>query len=73
MNIESKPVVPLDRGRINPLDPLELEYWCAEFGCSAEQLEAAIADVGEHVAAVRERLHQRGPGRAAPGRARFSP
>ena len=61
MNNESRPVVPLDRGRINPMDPLELDYWCAEFGCSVEQLEAAIAEVGEHVAAVRELLRARWP------------
>lgn len=54
-------VVPLDPGRINSMDPLEVRHWCAELHCSEGALVAAIADVGEHVAAVRERLSQTEP------------
>ena len=47
---------PLDPGRIQAMDPLELRYWCAELDCTEAELKDAIADVGEHVAAVRARL-----------------
>jgi Protein of unknown function (DUF3606) len=50
---------PLDHGRINMLDPDAVQYWCQDLQCSEEQLKAAVAEVGTHVAAVRERLHQR--------------
>lgn len=47
---------PLDPGRINTMDPVEMRYWCQELGCSPERLEQAVAEVGEHVTAVRARL-----------------
>ncbi|HSI57351.1 MAG TPA: DUF3606 domain-containing protein [Ideonella sp.] len=47
---------PLDPGRINSMDPIELRYWCAELHCSEPQLLQALAAVGEHLAAVREYL-----------------
>jgi hypothetical protein len=50
------PFHPLDPGRVNLLDPAELAYWCAEFGCDEAALKAAVSAVGTHVAAVRERL-----------------
>jgi hypothetical protein len=52
----SHPFKPLDAGRVNPDDELELEYWCRELGCSEAALRAAVDAVGTHVAAVRERL-----------------
>jgi hypothetical protein len=47
---------PLDPGRINTMDPVEMRWWCHELGCSEERLEQAVAEVGEHVTAVRARL-----------------
>jgi hypothetical protein len=47
---------PLDPGRVNTMDPVELHYWCLELGCSEELLTLVVDEVGEHVAAVRERL-----------------
>jgi len=56
MNEPAEPVKPLDPGRINTMDPVELRYWCHELDCSEERLIQAVDEVGEHVAAVRERL-----------------
>jgi hypothetical protein len=53
---------PLDPGRINAGDPVELAWWCKQLHCTEKQLTAAVAEVGEHVTAVREAL-QRAPGR----------
>ena len=50
---------PLDPGRVNAMDPVELEYWCKEFKCTEGDLTAAIAKVGEHVAEVRQALASR--------------
>lgn len=50
---------PLDPGRVNSIDPVELEYWCKELKCSARELVDAIAKVGEHTAEVRRALGQR--------------
>lgn len=47
---------PMDPGRINPMDPVELRYWCRELHCSQADLRRAIARVGEHVAEVRAAL-----------------
>ena len=47
---------PLDPGRVNTMDPLELQYWCLELDCSEALLTQVVDEVGEHVAAVRERL-----------------
>ncbi len=50
---------PLDRGRINAMDPIELRYWCGELGCTEAELKDALSKVGEHVTAVREHLDSR--------------
>jgi hypothetical protein len=47
---------PLDPGRINTMDPLEMRWWSHELGCSLERLQEVVAEVGEHVTAVRARL-----------------
>ena len=52
----SDPFTPLDPGRINSMDPIELQYWCNEFHCAETDLSKAIAPVGEHVTVVREHL-----------------
>ncbi len=50
---------PLDRGRINGMDPIELRYWRGELGCTEAELKDALSKVGEHVTAVREYLASR--------------
>ena len=50
---------PLDPGRVNSMDPNELQYWCKEFHCTEAQLKDAVSKVGEHVAEVREKLASR--------------
>ena len=52
----SDPFTPLDPGRINSMDPIELQYWCKELHCAEADLRNAVAAVGEHVTAVREHL-----------------
>ncbi|ODV43308.1 hypothetical protein AWV79_18415 [Cupriavidus sp. UYMMa02A] len=47
---------PLDPGRVNLTDPVEVQYWCRELGCSESALEDAVETVGEHIAAVRAQL-----------------
>lgn len=53
------PYKPLDPGRIDSLDGIELQYWCKEFACTEAQLTEAISKVGEHVTAVRDYLATR--------------
>jgi len=47
---------PLDPGRVNAIDDIELRYWCRELGCTEHELREAIANVGEHVTQVRQAL-----------------
>jgi Protein of unknown function (DUF3606) len=47
---------PLDPGRVNAIDPVEVKYWCKVFNCTEDQLANAVAKVGEHVTEVREFL-----------------
>jgi len=47
---------PLDPGRVNAVDPFELQYWCKELKCTEDQLAKAVARVGSHVAEVRQFL-----------------
>jgi hypothetical protein len=47
---------PLDPGRVDTVDPVELRYWCRELHCTEIELMQAVSEVGEHVAALREHL-----------------
>lgn len=47
---------PLDPGRVNAVDPVELQYWCKELECTERELTKAVASAGEHVTAVRQVL-----------------
>jgi hypothetical protein len=49
---------PLDPGRINTMDPVELDYWCRQLGCTPARLRQAMQSAGEHVAAVRDWLER---------------
>jgi len=51
---------PLDPGRINTMDPVELRYWCQQLHCTEQALNEALRKVGDHVSAVREQLAARG-------------
>ena len=48
---------PLDPGRVNAVDPVEVTYWCKELKCTEDELAEAIAKEGEHVAEVRQVLN----------------
>jgi hypothetical protein len=50
---------PLDPGRVNSMDPLELQYWCTELHCTEAELKDAVSKVGEHVTVVRQQLASR--------------
>ncbi|SPK70567.1 conserved protein of unknown function (plasmid) [Cupriavidus taiwanensis] len=56
MNNEMSEARPLDPGRVNLLDPLDVQYWCRELHCSELELEMAVSAAGDHIAAVRETL-----------------
>ncbi|MBF6990012.1 DUF3606 domain-containing protein [Cupriavidus sp. IK-TO18] len=65
---ETSELGPLDPGRVNMMDPLEVQYWCRELRCNERQLEEAVRAAGDHIAAVRETL-EAGHGRIQGGRA----
>ena len=50
---------PLDPGRVDTLDRIELQYWSRELHCTEAELMEAVSKVGEHVAALREYLASR--------------
>jgi len=47
---------PLDPGRVNAVDPIEVQYWCRELECTEDELLKAVGRVGEHVTEVRQFL-----------------
>ncbi|HSW18391.1 MAG TPA: DUF3606 domain-containing protein [Ramlibacter sp.] len=47
---------PLDPGRINTIDAVELQYWCRQLHCTESELKDALAKVGDHVTAVRNQV-----------------
>ncbi len=51
---------PIDPGRVNPMDPVEMAYWCRELGCDLAQLNSAVLRVGEHVTEIRAELARTG-------------
>ena len=55
-DFRSQDFKPLDPGRIETADPHELQYWCRQLDCTEEQLQAALAQAGNHVAQVRAQL-----------------
>ncbi|MGJ7510135.1 DUF3606 domain-containing protein [Variovorax sp. GT1P44] len=59
MTVDLSHFKPLDPGRVNAQDPVEVQYWCAQFHCSEAALRSALAKVGSHVTAVREQLAAR--------------
>jgi hypothetical protein len=49
-----------DRSRVNVNQPHELRSWCAKFGCTEDQLRAAVASVGVMASDVERFLKSRG-------------
>lgn len=47
---------PLDPGRIDLLDLLELQYWSRALNCTEAELQQAVSAVGNHITAVRDYL-----------------
>lgn len=45
-----------DRSRINMNEDYEVRYWTEKFGCSREQLQEAVDQVGSQVDRVEEFL-----------------
>jgi hypothetical protein len=50
---------PMDPGRVNTMDPIELRYWCQDLHCTELELKDVVSKVGEHITAVREELAAR--------------
>lgn len=50
---------PIDPGRVNTMDPLELAWWAERLGCTVVELQAAVDAVGEHVTEIRIVLAER--------------
>lgn len=47
---------PQDASKINIHEDYEVRWWCGEFGCTKDQLIAAVKAVGVSAAAVRKHL-----------------
>lgn len=45
-----------DRLRVNVNEPHEVKYWCSKFGCTEDQLRAAVRRVGVMAADVERAL-----------------
>ena len=53
------PYKPLDPGRVDFLDQVEMQYWSRELHCTETELTQAVSEVGDHVTAIREHLASR--------------
>jgi hypothetical protein len=49
---------PQDRSRINLSEEWEVAYWTRELGLTREELEQAVQNAGNSVAAVRQHLQR---------------
>jgi hypothetical protein len=54
---------PQDAARINVHEDYEVRYWTEKFGCTKEELQAAVNKVGVSAAAVEKAL--KGVGKSA--------
>jgi len=50
---------PADRSRVNVDDPGEVKQRCREYGCTEQQLRAAVAAVGASAAKVSQYLKRK--------------
>jgi Protein of unknown function (DUF3606) len=60
---------PLDPGRVDMVDPIEVAYWCRVLHCSEVELREAVSKVGTHITVVRQQLPH-APARAERSHAR---
>ncbi len=44
--------VPIDPSRVNVKDQWEIEYWCAEWGCTEDELVAFVRKFGDNAEAL---------------------
>jgi hypothetical protein len=51
---------PNDPGRVDTMNPVEVQYWCSQFQCSEGELRDAVDQVGNHVAALHEHFASHG-------------
>ena len=49
---------PADRARVNVNEDWERRYWAKEFGCTEDQLRAAVRDMGVMVDDLRRKLRK---------------
>lgn len=56
MTNDTKRFRPLDPGRVNTMDALEVQYWCTELNCTQAELQEAVSNAGDHISAVRAHL-----------------
>lgn len=59
---------PADRDRINIHERWEVTYWCKHFGCTEQQLVAAVKAVGVMASDVKRHLANPRPVLRPPGR-----
>ena len=52
---------PCDLSRVNVSEPWECGYWYRHFGCTEDELRAAVETVGPLVDKVREHLENKKP------------
>lgn len=50
---------PQDRARVNVNEDHEVRYWCGKFGCTEDELRAAVDRVGVMAADVEQALKSR--------------
>ena len=53
------PFKPLDPGRVDTIDQVEMQYWSRELHCTEAELTEAVSKVGDHITSVREYLASR--------------
>ena len=53
------PYKPLDPGRVDVLDQVEMQYWSRELQCTEAELKQVVSEVGDHITAIREHLASR--------------
>ncbi|MDF3832126.1 DUF3606 domain-containing protein [Cupriavidus basilensis] len=63
MSIDLKRFKPLDPGRVNTMDAIDVQYWCADLNCTQAELEDAVSKAGDHISAVRAHLEASHPDR----------
>jgi len=59
MSDDKTKTAPQDAARINVNEQYEVGYWTQKFGCTEQQLRAAVAKVGVSAKAVETELKRR--------------